>query len=292
MVERRLPPTHLPHRLLPATSEVPDAGRITYIGHATLLIEMAGVRILTDPNFDSRLAPFLPRVSAPGIALDRLPELDALLLTHAHADHLSFESLNALPSDIPLIAPPSVSRWLNGRGYGQAVPLAPGESMTVGGVSITAAAARHMGARYEIDRWRSAANMYLLDAAELTCFFAGDTGLTPDSHRVVEERLGADKRSLDMALLPIGHAPWWKPGFRHGHLTPVDALELWERLGSRYFIPYHWGTFRHVTSGPYAAIRQLRVQLDSHPRRGDVKILEPGERFELTQRPATGTGKA
>ncbi|HMG00529.1 MAG TPA: MBL fold metallo-hydrolase [Gemmatimonadaceae bacterium] len=77
--------------------------RVTYIGHATLLIEIGGKRILTDPNFDPALGKFLARVSAPGIALDALPKLDAILLTHAHADHLSFDSLDALPADIPLL---------------------------------------------------------------------------------------------------------------------------------------------------------------------------------------------
>jgi L-ascorbate metabolism protein UlaG (beta-lactamase superfamily) len=91
--------------------------RITYIGHATLLIELDGVRLLTDPNFDPKLGRFLPRVSAPGVPLANLGVLDAMLLTHAHADHLSFETLDALPRDVPLFAPPAVERWLKRRGY-------------------------------------------------------------------------------------------------------------------------------------------------------------------------------
>jgi L-ascorbate metabolism protein UlaG (beta-lactamase superfamily) len=257
--------------------------RITYVGHATLLLELAGVRILTDPNFDPRLARFLPRVSPPGIALEELPHLDAILLTHAHADHLSFASLAALPSETPLFAPPTVARWLAHRGYRNAQALAPGESATVGALDITAGAARHVGARYAVDRWRGAANMYLLDDRHSTCFFAGDTALSADGRRIVEERLpSSGSRALDVALLPIGHAPWWKrAAFRRGHLTPGDALELFESLGARYFIPYHWGTFQHVTSGPYQAIRELRAGLERHHRRADVKILEPGSSFEL-----------
>ncbi|HEX6535721.1 MAG TPA: MBL fold metallo-hydrolase [Gemmatimonadaceae bacterium] len=261
--------------------------RITYVGHATLLLELAGVRILTDPNFDPRLAGILPRVSPPGIPLEELPKLDALLLTHAHADHLSFASLDALPSDIPLYAPPAVARWLRRRGYAHAEPIAPSESVTIGELRVTAAAARHLGARYAVDRWRSAANMYLLDAGRRACFFAGDTALTADSHRIVEHELRARARSLDVALLPIGHAPWWKrTAFRRGHLTPDDALTLFEKLGARYFIPYHWGTFRHVTSGAFDAIRQLRGRLEAHHRRHDVKILEPGTSFELAAEPS------
>lgn len=275
--------TNLARTSEPGGLPTPERVRITYVGHATLLLELGDVRILTDPNFASSLGWVLPRVSPPGIPLDELPRLNALLLTHAHADHLSFECLNRLPRDIPLFAPPAVARWLLRRGYTHAIALAPGETASVGHLDISAAAAKHLGSRYAVDRWRSAANMYLIDTKSTTCFFAGDTALTPDSHRLVEERLHALGRSLDIAMLPIGHAPWWKrSSFRRGHLTADDALALFGRLGSRYFIPYHWGTFHHLTSNAFDAIGQLRASLSVHERRDAVKILEPGVTFELT----------
>ncbi len=255
--------------------------RVTYIGHATLLIEIGQIRILTDPNFDAALGKFLPRVSSPGIALEALPKLDAILLTHAHADHLSFDSLDALPADIPLFAPPVIAKWLGKQGYRHAVPLAPGEGTELDGVKIHAASATHKGNRYGVDRWRSASNMYLIDTNKVSCFFAGDTALTPGATHMVENYLGAGGRGLDLALLPIGHAPWWKPGFRKGHLTSGDALTLFERLNAKYFIPYHWGTFNHVTSTAFDAIDRLRETLQDHPLHPAVKILEPGMTFVL-----------
>ena len=256
--------------------------RITYVGHATLLLEVAGTRILTDPNFDPRLAWLLPRVAPPGIALAKLPKLDAILLTHAHADHLSFRSLDALPRDIPLFAPPAVHRWLVRKGYAHAVPIVPGGHDCVGPVRIRAAAATHVGSRYGYDRWRADASMYLLDGESHTVFFAGDTALTPDTHALVRQHLHEVGRDLDLALLPIGHPPAWKmESFRRGHLTSDDALTLFELLRAKLLVPYHWGTFRHVFSGAHDAIHVFRERIPEHPRRDAIRILEPGEVLEV-----------
>lgn len=252
--------------------------RITYIGHATLLIEIGGKKILTDPNFDSSLGLVLARVSAPGIALADLPKLDMIVLTHAHADHLSFRSLAEI-QHVPLFAPPAVAQWIRRKGITQAVDFAPGDSFTSEGVTVHAAAASHSGARYLIDQWHRQANMYLFDTNRESVFFAGDTALRDDSTSMVARVLG--ERRLDAALLPIGYAPTWKVGFRHGHLTSADALNLFERFNARHFVPYHWGTFNHLTASAYDAIRELREQVKSHSRGADVRILDPGESVDV-----------
>ena len=89
-------------------------------------------------------------------------------------------------------------------------------------------------------------------------------------------------RRLDVALLPIGHAPWWKPGFRRGHLTSADALDLFERTQARHFVPFHWGTFHHVSASAFDAIDRLRLRLSTYEHRDRVRILEPGQTLVLS----------
>jgi L-ascorbate metabolism protein UlaG (beta-lactamase superfamily) len=253
--------------------------RITYIGHATLLLEFGDVRILTDPNFDDKLGRFLPRVTPPGIKMAELPRVDAILLTHAHADHLSFRSLHMLPPEIPIYAPVAITRWLHREGISNARAITPGETVRVGAVTIEAAIARHVGARYGVDRWRGVAHMYLLDDGLSSVLFTGDTAITPAAATLARR---ISPRRVDVALLPIGDAPWWKRTlFRRGHLTAGDALLLFEQIDARIFIPFHWGTFRHVTSGAYDAIRALRALLTEYGRASDVRILAPGESLQL-----------
>lgn len=230
---------------------------------------------MTDPNFDEKLGFFLPRVTPPGIKMSELPRIDAILLTHAHADHLSFRSLRALPAGIPIYAPPEVAHWLQRDGISSACAVESGQTFQIKDVAVTAAPARHVGARYGIDRWRGAAHMYLIDDTRVSVLFTGDTALTPDAVALTRTIL---PRRVDVALLPIGYAPRWKESFfRRGHLTAGDALSLFDQLDARIFIPFHWGTFQHVTSGAYDAIRVLRTLLENHVRASEVKILPPGE---------------
>jgi L-ascorbate metabolism protein UlaG (beta-lactamase superfamily) len=126
--------------------------RVTYVGHATLLLQIAGRSLLTDPNFDPALTRVsfgnrLSRVSPPGVALGDLPVLDAVLITHAHADHLSFASLNALPPGVPLYAPPPVAEWMRRLGYTDTKALGPGGKAMVHDLQIAAAPAVHQGSR-------------------------------------------------------------------------------------------------------------------------------------------------
>jgi L-ascorbate metabolism protein UlaG (beta-lactamase superfamily) len=127
--------------------------------------------------------------------------------------------------------------------------------------------------------------MYLVDTVNESLFFAGDTALTPETSGMVEKHIRSAGRQLDVALLPIGHAPWWKFNFRRGHLTSDDALTLFERLDAKILIPYHWGTFRHLTAGAHDAIVRLRARLPEHARGHQVRIIEPGEAFELERAP-------
>lgn len=241
---------------------------ITYIGHSTLLIEIGGKKILTDPNFDPASQRSLTRESKPEVVTGELPKLDMILLTYAQAGHLS-PRLMAELQPAPLFAPPTVARWIRRRGMTSAIEFGPGESLTSGSLTVYPEAAAHLDAGRTVDQWRTERNMYLIATKYESILLARDTSFADHAAAIVDRELKG--RRLDVALLSVGCAPDWaaKPG--DGHLespASLDVSTLSKRLDVRYLISYqHDGAVSQVATPVGGA---------------DVRILDPGESFHVS----------
>jgi L-ascorbate metabolism protein UlaG (beta-lactamase superfamily) len=198
--------------------------RLTYVGHATVLIELDGVRILTDPVLTRRVGPLLRRGPTPSPA--GLEPIDTVLVSHAHTDHFHRPSLRAIGGD-PLVVVP--------RGMGPAAALAGrqiremivGDRVDVGPVRITAVPARHgRGPLY-----REAQPIGFLIEGSRRIYFAGDTAIYPGLAQLAGR--------VDVALLPVGR---WGPPVGPDRLTPSTAVDAAILLGTRVAVPIHWGT--------------------------------------------------
>lgn len=243
------------------------ANRLTYVGHATALVEIDGVRLLTDPVLRSRVGP-LRRHGAlppPGTASN----LDAVLISHLHRDHADLPSLRRIGRDVPMLVPRGAGKLLERRGFSAVSELAPGDRRLVGAVSVTAVEARHAGGRQGARDARAIG--YLLDGG-CRIYFAGDTDLFEGM-----ERLGRD---LDLALLPI----WgWGPTLGPGHLDPERAARAAALLSPRLVVPIHWGTLyplglARFRPGPMSAPpREFAAHLHRLAPGVEVRVLEPGE---------------
>ncbi|HEY2715997.1 MAG TPA: MBL fold metallo-hydrolase [Solirubrobacterales bacterium] len=199
--------------------------RIVYVGHATVLIELDGVRLLTDPVLGGWVGPL--RRHGPPPPRDLLEGVDAVLVSHLHRDHLELRSLRRAAGGVPLIVPAGAGRFFAAKGFGEVVELGPGESHRVGQALVTATAAAH-----EIGRRGVAAEpLGFLVEGTRRLYFAGDTDLFAGM-----AELGVD---LDLALLPV----WgWGPTLGPGHLDPERAARAAALLSPRIAVPIHWGT--------------------------------------------------
>ena len=243
---------------------------LTFLGHSTVLVELAGLRILTDPVlFDRVLA--LRRVVA-GLDPSLYANVDVALVSHLHLDHFDLPSLRLLGPGVHLVVPAGAGPLVRRSGFDAVTELAPGERTRIGAVEITATPAAHGGFRPPFGP-RAAAVGYRLEAGPASIYFAGDTDVFPGMAEI--------GRDLDVALLPV----WgWGPSLGWGHLDPRRAAEALTLLRPRYAVPIHWGTLwplglgrvrPHRLSQPPLEFAELAAR--SHP---DVTVLitPPGDR--------------
>jgi L-ascorbate metabolism protein UlaG (beta-lactamase superfamily) len=249
---------------------------IDFIGHSTLVIEMDGVRLLTDPATRARIGP-LRRVE-PVPARRRLAGIDAVLVSHLHWDHLDVPSLRDLGSRLPIVAPAGSGDWLRTAGFEEVREVAAGDAVDLGGVTVDVVPALHSGFRPPLGPTAEAIGFVIRGSRSV--YFAGDTDIFDAMDRFASD--------VDVALLPV----WgWGPTLGRGlHMDPLKAAESLRRLRPRTAVPIHWGTYWPHAMGrvfperlvePPAALVEYAAELAP-----DVRVLptEVGEPVALPWR--------
>jgi L-ascorbate metabolism protein UlaG (beta-lactamase superfamily) len=227
---------------------------LTYVGHATVLIELGGRRLLTDPMLGAGILHV--RRQAPMPALTDLRQLDAILISHAHLDHLHPASLRRLADDCPVVVPRGSAALARRGGAQKVIELDQGDRVTLGGVVVEAVPAAHHGRRHRFSRSVVALG-YVLEGPH-TLYFAGDTDLFAE--------MTALAGRVDLALLPI----WgWSPRVPSGHLDPVRAAEAVARIRPDVAVPIHWGTLRRggLSAASTPSPRRERLPMRSAAQR-------------------------
>lgn len=250
-----------------------DTATITYVGHATTLIEIDGLRVLTDPIFRNRVL-HLQRRGGTTPERDWIAGLDAVLISHLHWDHVDLPSLDLLDPVTPLLVPSGSGALFRKQGFADIREMEIGQRLTLGALTIEAVFAEHDGGRL-FSGLNAASQGFLLHGSQ-TIYFAGDTDLFTEMDAISD--------SLDIALLPV----WgWGPTLGPGHLNPYRAALALRMLTPRVAIPIHWGTFHPI------GLQYLRPSFLNDPPRSfarfarqlapgvQVSVIEPGRSLQV-----------
>jgi len=244
-----------------------EGARLTWIGHATWLLQLDGLSILTDAIWGD-IWPGISRNAEPGVPFESLPRIDAALVSHNHYDHLDLPTLKRL--GVPVYGGLGLQRFLAKEGlFG--VELGWWQSVRVEGVTLTFVPAQHFSRRGFGDQNATLWGGFVVQGSAATVYHAGDTALFSGFAEI-----GRRFPGIDAALLPIGayDPPWFMKGV---HLDPEEALRAFEDLGARTFLAMHWGTFK-LTDEP----------LDDPPRLLEEARARRGIASERVRVPAVG----
>jgi L-ascorbate metabolism protein UlaG (beta-lactamase superfamily) len=259
--------------------------RVTWLGHSTVLLEIDGRRVLTDPVFGERASPVSfagPRRFHPvPVRLDELPALDVVVLSHDHYDHLCRSTMEALARHtVPIVTALGVGAHLERFGIAaeRITELDWGETVSLGGVQLTATPAQHFSGRSVADRNQTLWASWVIAGSRHKVFFSGDTGLCP-----LFDEIGRQYGPFDLVMLEVGA---YHPAWGNIHLGPENALRVFEMLGGGTLLPVHWGTFNlglHAWDEPAETLLALADQ-----QRARIVTPRLGSAFEPVhiERPA------
>jgi L-ascorbate metabolism protein UlaG (beta-lactamase superfamily) len=275
-----------PHADQPPPRVTGDKVRLCFVGHASWLIQVSGVNILVDPVWSARVSPFSfagpKRRNDPGIAFEALPNIDVVLVSHGHYDHLDLPTLSRLaatfaPRVITPLGNDITMRMADGAIRAEAFDW--NDRVELGnGLDVTLVATRHWSARGLFDRNRALWASFVLETPAGKIYIVGDSGYGEGAHfRRVAEAHGP----IRLALLPIGaYEPRWF--MRDQHMNPEDAVRALRDCGAETALAHHHGTFQLTDEAIDAPVMALAAALDAAqiPRERFV-ALKPGQVFEI-----------
>ncbi|NBD23632.1 MBL fold metallo-hydrolase [Paenibacillus glycinis] len=251
---------------------------LTWIGHSTFLVQLAGLNIVTDPIWAEKLAHHT-RLVPPGLAIADVPPIDVILISHSHYDHLNIASLKRLTGSKMLIVPIGLADKLRRKGFSSVIELDWWQSAVIRGVTFTFVPAQHWSRRTLTDTNSSRWGGFVLERSnEPTIYFAGDSGYF-DGFKQIGQRFA----DIDVALMPIGaYDPEWFMGPQH--VTPEEALQAFRDTGARHFVPMHYGSYKLADDTPREALDRLEAEIRRlRLKPGTVRVLPHGETWRLNK---------
>ncbi len=239
---------------------------ITFIGHASFLVQFADLNVLIDPNFANWLF-VMKRQRHAGLKIKDLPRADLVLLTHAHFDHFHKRTLRRLPAPRMAIVPWGVADLADGLGFDRVLELEWWETFSRGSLRVTLTPCKHWGARVLRDHHRGYGG-FVLEYQGRRIYHAGDSAFF-DGFKEIGARYAPE-----VALLPIGN--YHPESFRSVHMGPEDAVKAFRDLRAKWIVPMHYGTFRLSFEEMDEPLTRLRGVIEQAGLSKNLRVLEEG----------------
>ncbi|MFQ3176525.1 MAG: N-acyl-phosphatidylethanolamine-hydrolyzing phospholipase D [Psychromonas sp.] len=263
-----------------------EGDRISWLGHATFLINISGKTILTDPFLSKFASPVSwagpGRYVNPGISLENLPPIDIVIISHSHYDHLDDQTISSLKNKngIKVVVPLGLSSFFAERGYKNITELDWWDSVIVGGIKLTSLPAVHDSARSTSDHNQTLWSSWAIESGESNLLFVGDSGYSNEIYSTIGKKF----KSFDYAILPIGaYEP--RKLMKMSHVTPEEAVLIGVDVKAKTLVASHWGTVSSLSDEPpfEPPIRFRKSALENGFLKNNLWIMKVGETKSMSQ---------